>query len=138
MLKLAGGSLFDIVGLEAANAPERTADPCWISRVVNSGRIGEKFPLSTDCRLNQACRQGTECADRHQNKSRHDHADTDRRPGVILAAAPGVKQYRSDESEGDVANEADRHDSKDEACQTDVQFHVAMHDVTELVRDDTL
>ena len=121
-----------------ADLGERAADAVGIARVLHCACVGEKFTLPADRGLNHASKQHADRADGPDEQTSNDDRKSERGPRIVFAAAAGARERWSDEAEHDVADHADRHDSRDHRRCARVDAGVAVEDVAVFVRDHAL
>jgi len=88
--------------------------------------VGEEFSLPGDCRLDQAAEERSHQAQHEQSQSQHHVAATrvsPARPG----SPPAAREHH------DPSDDRQHHDPGNQADQPDIEPHVAVEDVAELV-----
>ncbi len=119
-------------GHEAADLPERAGDAARMPRELHGGGVGQELALPADGGLDQVAEErARETDDRQPGAEREDRQGALVVPG---ASAPGVERHPQHE----VADHPDEEDAVEQADQPDVQPHVPVQDVAELVGDDAL
>ena len=103
-------------------------DPIGIARVLHGRGIGQKFTLPTDGCLDEIAKECPGVADHHQTQSHHRNLAA----ALLRAACPASAAQQV------IAHHAQHHDAVQDTDQTNIQTHVAMQDVAELVRDHAL
>ena len=107
----------------AADFLQRPGEPRRIAGELNRGGIGQKFPLPAERGLDEPAKEYADRADDDQGQPQ----EHQRIP--VPAAA------REDQ---DPANHREAQDAEDDAHDAQIQTHVAIEDVAELVADDAL
>ena len=118
----------------AADLLERATDAERIARELNRGRIRQVLALATDRSLDQLAEQLADHAD-------HQHAEADdQEPGGAgtLATAPRREAHAFAGAKDQPPEQPNAHDAEHDAHQANVQAHVAVEHVAELVRDHAL
>ena len=110
---------------------QRTAQAGGIAGELHGGRVGQRFAGTGHRRLNQATEEQPHIADDEHRKCRHhDHADAT--ASFLIAATARSK------SQHGASKDRDGKQAEQQTHQPDVQAHIAVEDVTELVGDDPL
>ena len=116
---------------EAANFLECAADSVGVACELDGGGVGQLFPLSGQSRLDPLAEKSADETD--QDECEGYPEDDGRTPA---ATAPPSRE--SGTAQHMPADDADDENAEDRAHQTDVEAHVAIDDVAELVSDDAL
>ena len=118
---------------QAADLLQRTGDAARLSGELDGGGVGQVLPLPGHRGLDQAAGQ-----DPDPTRDKEGEADDRQwvRAGLLVPAPSGAgKEAAVQQGSADDGEEQDAEQQPDEA---DVQAHVAVHDVAELVRDHAL
>jgi len=128
------GKLLGVALRDGAAAPadleQRSPDAVRVAGELHRGCIGEELALARDHRLDQPACQHAYRTDQPQQQTEEEHADVRSRPAHVVAVADARHQEGPDRP--------DHHDSGDHAEEVDIETHVAVQDVAELVRHDPL
>ena len=110
---------------QAADLLQRAGQARRVARELHRRGVGEKLALPADGRLDEP-------AEEDANPANHDQRQPQQRQRVLVlaAAAAGVEQ--------DPADDRQAKDAEDDAHQAQVEPHVAVEDVAELVADHAL
>ena len=130
----------DFLGVDRHDARRITADllqgtgePFGLPRELHGGRVGETLALPRHACLDEPREKYADAADDHE-------CETDRegcRDAAAVAAAPAAARV-AHAAQQPASRERQHEDAEREADQLLVQAHIAVQDVTELVRDDAL
>src|SRR5471030_611513 len=112
---------------EAADFFQRAGDAVRISRELHGRGVGEKFALAADGGLNQASEKNADVADDEQRKAKNWQRILS---ATAPAAARGLQKNSPDDREAK--------NSKNRSHEAQVEPHVAIQNVAELVADDAL
>ena len=126
-----------VLGRNTTDPAKGAGDPLGVPGVVHGSGVGEEFPLPADRGLDEAGHERADGTDCHEQETDDDQGESDGRARVLFPSS-GVQEYGSEESEADPTDEPDGHDAEDHPGDADVQSHVAMDDVAELVGHDPL
>ena len=110
---------------QAADLLERAGQARRVARELHRGGVGEELALAADGGLDEPAKQDADPADHQQRQP-----EQGQRILVLAAAAAAVEE--------DPANDGQAEDAEDDAHQAQVEPHVAVEDVAELVADDPL
>ena len=117
--------------LESADFLQCARDPVRVAGKLNRRGIRQVFSLPTHRRLDQTTEKGAGKADDHQSDRQRQYSA---RVFTATASAPrkrsGIQQI--------VANNAENQDAIQHADQTDVEPHIAIKDMAELMGNNTL
>ena len=110
---------------QAADLLERAGQARRVARELHRRGVGEKLALAADRGLDEP-------AEEHADPANHDQRQPEQRQRVLVfaAAAAGVEEDPADDREAE--------DAEDDAHQAQVEPHVAVQDVAELVADHAL
>ena len=112
---------------QAADLLQRAGQPCGLAGELHRRRIGKRFARAADPGLDHPCEEHADVA----NHDGHQRRREDRqRPAPAPAAAAQVQHLPPDQPQ--------HQDAEQQSHQPDVQAHVAVEDVAELVGDDAL
>ncbi len=130
----------DLVGITAvddstfvvtADFYQGAADTIGIACVLYGRGVSQEFALPADCSLDQVAEKGATITDDHetdpQGENRGDIVFSGPSRTAIAGAAQDV-----------IADQADHHDAVQQTHQADVQAHIAVEDMAELMGDYTL
>ncbi len=105
---------------------QRPGNALRLARELHRRGVGQVFALARDAGLDEAAEEHADIADGEQAQG----GDHDR-PAALAVAARAVLQHLA-------ADDAQHQDAEQQAHQADVEPHVAVEDVAELVGDDAL
>src|SRR5690606_18261502 len=118
----------------ASDFLERAADAERVARELHRAGIGEKLALTRYRRLDHTPEEIADIADDHQRDA--DGEEEGNATTLVLAAAAGAHSTVEHAAQQAAADEADDEDTADDGGDADIEPHVAVQDVAELVRDD--
>ena len=113
---------------------ESTGDAVGVAGELHGRSIGKEFTLPADGCFDQVADQRAGKADCHQAEAEGNEGD---RPATLVVAAAAATR-RSRQSQGVVPDQPDQQDAMDDRDQANVQPHVAVEDVAELMGDHPL
>ncbi len=110
---------------QAANLLQRAGQAGRVAGELHRRGIGEELALPADGGLDEPAKE-------HADPANHDQHQAEQRQRVLVfaAAAAGVEQNPADDGQAK--------DAEDDAHEAQVEPHVAVEDVAELVADDAL
>src|SRR5262249_1007371 len=114
---------------ESADLSERAGDAVRVARELDGAGIGQVLALPRHRGLDQVAEEGPRPPE--DEKAETDQHHLPATPLAIRRAARGAADQK-------LANDGDAHDAKDQGDEPDVEPHVAVEDVAELVADDAL
>ena len=107
-----------------ADLLQRAGEAEWVAGELHGRGVGEELALAADGGLDEPAKEDADPANGQQQQSEQ------RQRIAVAAAAAGVEQDPADDGEAE--------DAEDDADQAEVEPHVAVEDVAELVADDAL
>ena len=120
--------------LESADLLERAGYPRRIAGELDRRGVGEKLALAAHRGLDEIAHEGADEAHQHQ-----DAADDEQHLGGVAPAAPALQRAAvKRRTEQDAADQPDHEDPEEHAHEPDVEAHVPVQDVAELVADHPL
>ncbi len=117
----------------AADLLQRAGEPFRLACELHGRSVGEALALARDACLDEAGEQHADAADDDQR-----HADRERRGDAAVVAAAAAAARVASAAQQPPADERQHENAEGEADQLLVEAHVAVQDVTDLVRDDAL
>ena len=121
-----------------ADLLECAGDPQRIPRELHSRSIREELTLSTHGGLDHAAKEHPEEADSDQPRAKTQGAHGHHRQRGVLLAAPsantGVRHHPKDE----LSDQRDDHDPVQEDDEPEIETHIPIEDVAELMRHNAL
>src|SRR5436190_24150119 len=123
------GAAVGYEGSRHTDPVERTGDSIGIAGELHGRGVGEKFALPRYRRLDDAGEEKAHPADDEKGEAHREDAG---RCPVLLASTFG------DRAHDEAADRADEQDTRKDADHPDVEPHVAIQDVAELVADHAL
>ena len=115
---------------------EGAADAVGVAGELDGGGVGQKFALAGDGGLDETTEKIADVAD--DQKAEAGGADGDENAAGVLAVARGGDAGAAERREDAAADETEDEDAEDERREAQVEAHVAVEDVAELVGDDAL
>ncbi len=115
---------------------EGAADAGGVARELDGGGVGEEFALAGDGGLDEAAEKIADVADDEEAEA--GGADGDENAAGIFAVAGRSEAGATEGGEDAATDETEDEDAEDERGETQVEAHVAVEDVTELVGHDAL
>ena len=122
-------------GGAAADPAERVGDALWMSSELHGRRVRQELTLAADGSLDEIAEEGPDIADRHEPE-RQDR-DLARAAAPASAAAEGGRSVAAAAHKA-AADDADRENAEEHGGKAEVQAHVAVEHVAELMPDDAL
>jgi hypothetical protein len=112
---------------DAADLLQCAGQALGLAGELHRRRVGQRFPRAAHAGLDHASEEQPDVADEHRDQ----RSEQDR--GGTLAVATAAAELQDP-----AADDRQHQDPEQDAHQPDVQAHVAIEDVAELVRDDAL
>ena len=125
------GAAADDDAAAAIDLEQRAADPVRVARELHRGGVGEKLALARDNRLYRPACEHTDRTEYPEQESKEEQAGIVGAGTLIAVRAAAARHHRR-------AHRAEQHDARDHTEQRDVEPHVPVQDMAELVRDYAL
>src|SRR5258708_32739881 len=118
----------------AADFLEGTGDAAGVAGELHGRGVGEEFALARHGGLDEPAEEIADVADDHQRQTDSEDA---RDAAALLPAAP-ADPPAAERLQDAAAQQADDEDAEHDCGDADIEPHVAVEDVAELVGDDAL
>ncbi|HQF39720.1 MAG TPA: hypothetical protein PK322_11430 [Opitutaceae bacterium] len=117
---------------------ERAADAGRVAGELHGGGVGQALALAGDGGLDEAAEEVADVADDQEREAQAEQQGDEATAGILAAAgaAPGIGE--AERVEQTAPDHGEHQDAVEHADEADVEPHVAVEDVAELVGDDTL
>src|SRR5690606_29603077 len=119
-----------------ADLAECSADAGGIAGELDGRSVGQKFSLPGNGGLNESAKKVTDITNDEQREA--DGEDTDDDAAGVFIVAGRAHAHAAQRPDHTATDQPDDENTEDEGGQLDVEPHVAVEDVAELVADDAL
>jgi hypothetical protein len=116
---------------QTADLLQRSGNAVRVARELNCGGVGQVFPLPAHRGLDEVAEKRSGKTDGHQAQSERQDAG----PTLVVAASAAGERRRAQQ---EITDDAKHQDAIEYAHQADIEPHIAVEDMAELMGDDAL